>query len=356
MGAEILFKAMADTTRQRLLQVLSLHELSVSELVDVLEQPQSTISRHLKILREVGLVADRRFGTTVMYAARPLSFQTGSNGLPFQLEPNTNGTGKPDGVDLDGVRSGVASGVADLRDRLLQWAGQETLDSTTLDRVQQVSRRRSLANRDFFESVGTRWDQLRIESFGNVFHYEALTALLPRDWTVADIGSGTGYWLPVLAAHFHKVIAIDPASAMLDLAQKRPELRSASNVIFREGSVANLPLETGEADLVIVSLVLHHVVRPEQDLEQLRRCVRDGGRLLIIEQQEHRYPDFHDRMGDHWWGFAPETLAQWVKKAGFSTVRIRPLSAAHPTGRNVGHVPALFALTAEADAIGSNGG
>ena len=56
--AELLLKAMADVTRQRLLKILSAHELTVSELVEVLDQPQSTISRHLKVLRESGLVTD----------------------------------------------------------------------------------------------------------------------------------------------------------------------------------------------------------------------------------------------------------------------------------------------------------
>ena len=69
--AEIIFKALADPTRQRLLRVLSSHDLTVSELVEVLDQPQSTVSRHLKVLRESGLLVDRRFGNTVRYAALP---------------------------------------------------------------------------------------------------------------------------------------------------------------------------------------------------------------------------------------------------------------------------------------------
>ena len=75
MEPEVVFKAMAERTRQRALAVLRRHELSVSELVDVLRQPQSTVSRHLRTLREAGLIRDRREGTTVLYAATD-----GSNG------------------------------------------------------------------------------------------------------------------------------------------------------------------------------------------------------------------------------------------------------------------------------------
>ena len=51
MRSEMVLKAVADPTRQKILQALLRHELSVTELVEVLGQPQSTVSRHLKVLR-----------------------------------------------------------------------------------------------------------------------------------------------------------------------------------------------------------------------------------------------------------------------------------------------------------------
>ncbi len=70
-STELIFKALADTTRQRILRVLSAEELAVTELVEVLDQPQSTISRHLKILRDAGLLVDRRHGATVLHSTCP---------------------------------------------------------------------------------------------------------------------------------------------------------------------------------------------------------------------------------------------------------------------------------------------
>jgi len=62
-----LFKALADENRLRLIRALQGAELSVAELVQVLGLPQSTVSRHLKPLREVALVEARREGTSVYY-------------------------------------------------------------------------------------------------------------------------------------------------------------------------------------------------------------------------------------------------------------------------------------------------
>src|SRR5688572_5374805 len=64
---------LADTTRSRLLLVLERHELTVSELCAVLQLPQSTVSRHLRILGDDGWVASRAEGTSRQYRlASPL--------------------------------------------------------------------------------------------------------------------------------------------------------------------------------------------------------------------------------------------------------------------------------------------
>jgi len=335
MGTELLFKALADATRQRLLRVLSLQELSVSELVEVLDQPQSTLSRHLKVLRQAGLLVDRRSRTTVLYAAVPPDRQLPGHGPVARLGGN-------------GLRRS-STGINGLRGRLLEWVGNEELDPTVQARLERVISRRSGPRRDFFESVGARWDQLRIEAFGEVFHFEALAALLPAEWTVADIGTGTGYLLPVLSSRFHRVIAVEPAGTMLEVARNRCAQISANNVVFREGSLSRLPLDNGEVDLAIASLVLHHVDWVEPALAELRRCIRVGGRLLIVEQEEHHHPEFHERMGDHWWGFSPEALAERVGQAGFAGMKVRPLCTARPARPHVNDVPKLFVLTAVAD-------
>src|SRR3954462_15986069 len=59
--------SLADATRLRLLRLLERHELGVIELCDVLQLPQSTVSRHLKVLAEGGWVSSRRQGTTHLY-------------------------------------------------------------------------------------------------------------------------------------------------------------------------------------------------------------------------------------------------------------------------------------------------
>lgn len=62
------FKALADETRIRLFNILLKHELSVNELVSLMDMGQSRISRHLKILTDSGLLQCRRDGVWAFYS------------------------------------------------------------------------------------------------------------------------------------------------------------------------------------------------------------------------------------------------------------------------------------------------
>src|SRR5687767_505537 len=58
---------LADETRLRLVRLLERHELSVAELCEILQLPQSTVSRHLKVLADQEWVRSRSLGTTNLY-------------------------------------------------------------------------------------------------------------------------------------------------------------------------------------------------------------------------------------------------------------------------------------------------
>src|SRR5881275_1065601 len=59
--------SLADETRLRLLHLLERQELGVVELCDILQLPQSTVSRHLKLLSDQNWVRSRRLATTHLY-------------------------------------------------------------------------------------------------------------------------------------------------------------------------------------------------------------------------------------------------------------------------------------------------
>jgi ArsR family transcriptional regulator, arsenate/arsenite/antimonite-responsive transcriptional repressor len=68
---DLLFKALADPTRLRILNLLKLGSICVCEMHAVLQLPQPTVSRHLAALRHAGLVRDCRRGTRIIYSLAP---------------------------------------------------------------------------------------------------------------------------------------------------------------------------------------------------------------------------------------------------------------------------------------------
>jgi ArsR family transcriptional regulator len=179
----------------------------------------------------------------------------------------------------------------------------------------------------FFGEMGRHWDVLREESYGSRFHLEALTALLPSDWTVADIGAGTGYLLPALATHFHRVIGVEPVEAMLEAARQRVLGHGLVNVELLTGDLTRLPIGDSSVDVAVAVLVLHHVSAPQEALRELHRIIRAGGRALIVEHTAHRNEAFRDRMQDRWWGFAPDEFMSMLASAGFRESSLHGLSS-----------------------------
>jgi ArsR family transcriptional regulator len=68
MNSTRIFKALADETRLRILCLLLEEELCVGDILDVLQLPQSKVSRHLAYLKSAGLVDDRRCGVWMFYS------------------------------------------------------------------------------------------------------------------------------------------------------------------------------------------------------------------------------------------------------------------------------------------------
>ena len=66
--AALRFRALGDETRLRILEQLGSGERSVSDLMVLLDIGQSLMSHHLRILREAGLVMDRRDGRWIHYS------------------------------------------------------------------------------------------------------------------------------------------------------------------------------------------------------------------------------------------------------------------------------------------------
>lgn len=295
---------LADDTRARVLLALDRNELTVGELMQVLQLPQSTVSRHLKVLADSEWVTSRAEGTSRVYGLAALEV---ADRRLWQL-----------------VRERVAASAPARHD-----AG----------RLRSVLAERRARSREFFSTAAGQWDALRSELFGDRADVTAMLALLGDGWTVGDLGCGTGRATASLAPFVQRVIAVDDSRAMLNAARRR--LEGVENVELRQGDLHALPLESETLDVATMMLVLNYVAEPVSALEEVRRVLRPDGRVLIVDMQPHSRDDLRARMGQVWQGISAAQVAGWLGDAGFAGVRYIPLS---PDAQAKG--PPLFACTA----------
>ena len=75
-----IFGALSDETRIKIVKLLSEGEKHVDELAQRLEAPQSTVSHHLRVLKEAGLVRAERRGRSIYYSIDPSLEKTSAGG------------------------------------------------------------------------------------------------------------------------------------------------------------------------------------------------------------------------------------------------------------------------------------
>jgi ArsR family transcriptional regulator len=284
--------ALTDPIRARLLLLLERHELTVTELREVLQLPQSTVSRHLKVLAAAGWIEQRGDGTSNRYR-----------------------------FDVKGTDASLRRLWSPVRDEA------EGLPAAIRDgqRVKSVLAERHSRSQAFFASSAAQWDRVRAELFGVRTELFALAGLLDDSQVVGDLGCGTGQLAEVVAPFVRQVIAVDESAAMLRAARSR--LSPLSNVAVREGSVESLPIDDGALDIAVMSLVLHYITEPTAVLREIRRTLGANGRLLVVDMAPHDHAEYRQTMGHVWLGFAAEQIQEWSAHAGFTSSRYHALPA-----------------------------
>jgi ArsR family transcriptional regulator len=249
-------EAAAEPSRLRLLALLLPGEATVGDLVNVLEQSQPRVSRHLRLLAEAGLVESFREGRSIYYRLA-------------------------DAVLDDGIGDYLA---ALLRgpDRTLR-LDRERMAQSRRQRERDALRRSARALRP----GASLEQQVLAESL------DALLGAAPLG-AVLDVGAGAGHLLHLLVARARRVVGVDSSAAMRQLARSRlyglgqdhagQNRAGQTRWTIRAAEAGALPFADGEFDLVILDEVLGPAAQPAQILREARRLLGAHGRLLILDR------------------------------------------------------------------------
>lgn len=305
---------LADPTRLRLLRLLEKHELQVVDLCDILQLPQSTVSRHLRLLTDQGWLVARRVSQGTAYRM-----------LLDELEPPP---------------------------RQLWLLAREQTDGWNTTRQDALRLERRLKERaettaDFFARTAAEWEQLREQLYGARFTWQAMAALIDPDAVVADLACGAGSLAAELADHVAGVIAVDASSSMLRAARRR--LHQTGNVDIRSGDLCALPIDSGTCDAALLVLALAYVADPAAAVTEAARILRPGGRLVMVDLLPHDREEFRAELKHLHRGFSPEFITEVASAAGLTRIAVRALEP-QPDARG----PSLFLATAARSPESSN--
>jgi ArsR family transcriptional regulator len=286
--ASALYRLLGEEARLRLLRVLSVERLNVTELTGVLGLAQSGVSRHLGLLKDAGLVSEERDGGFTYYKPGPAL--AGDAALAAALRAQFDGAAADPDVRADTAR---LQEVLRLRkENFDRHAGPDTRDA------RQLVPGRSWA----------AWSR-------------ALGLLMPRV-KVADLGCGEGYLTIEAARWASRVIAVDRSDAVLKRARSLARRRRVSNVIWKKGELERLPIRDGAVDVALLSQALHHAHDPQRAVGEAARVLAPGGRLLVLDLRAHQEEWVRAKLGDRRLGFGDDELKTMLGAAGFDDARV----------------------------------
>ena len=278
-------RAIAESTRVRILFILSHGEFNVSELTQVLGQSQPRVSRHLKLMVEAGMVSRHKEGNWVLFRLREEGLGGALSRAIVEMLPAHDETLTRDLARLENIR---------------------------LQRVERAA--------SYFSNNAANWEKLRSLHIREEDVESAMRQILgpARVKSLVDLGTGTGRMLELFAPLSTHAIGIDSSREMIAIARANLEKHGARNAQVRQGDLYALPFANESVDLVIVHQVLHYLDDPGRAMMEARRILHPEGRLLIVDFAPHDLEDLRSEHAHRRLGISTEQITTWFNRAGLA--------------------------------------
>ena len=281
-------KAVAETTRIRILFALSHGELNVTELTFILEQSQPRVSRHLKLMAEAGLISRHKEGNWVLFRLR----EQGRSGA-------------------------LARALVDMLP-----ANDEFLAADLL-RLEDIRQQRQGRADEYFRTNAANWAKLRSLHVREADVEQAMLGALEKSKfeNCVDLGTGTGRILELLSDRAKNLFGLDMSREMLAIARSNIETHKLRNAQVRQADIYALPFTDGFADLVTIHQVLHFLDDPQRALLEAVRILAPKGKMLIVDFAPHYFEELRDQHAHRRLGISSEHMAGWMARAGLSLIK-----------------------------------
>lgn len=145
---------------------------------------------------------------------------------------------------------------------------------------------------DQFDSQAQAYLSSSVHAEGPDLAYakELVGKAIPESGEALDVGCGAGHLSFTLAPLLSRVIALDPSPNMIATVAKAAAARGFAQIETRQGSAELLPFADASFSLVCTRYSAHHWLHLAAALREMRRVLRPGGYLLVIDVLGHDDP------------------------------------------------------------------
>ncbi len=290
-----MLKAAGESSRLRILVLLSHGDLTVSDLTEILGQSQPRVSRHLKLLMDAGLIGRYQEGSWAYFR---LADGGPSGDILPTLLARLDETEQP--VDRD------------------------------LERLSAVKRRRQERAAEYFSRNAASWDELRSLHAPDAAVETALSSMVgtTQFQSMLDLGTGTGRLLELFAPLYRRGVGVDLSREMLSVARANLDRVGVTHAQVRLGDLYAPPVERDSFDLITMHQVLHYLEDPARAVREAARLLRSSGRLVIVDFAPHELEFLREQHAHLRLGIADTQMRDWLDDADLELTSERDIEGA----------------------------
>jgi len=269
------FKALGDETRLTIVGMLLKGERCACKFEDIGDKDQTTISRHLKILTEAGIIKSMKRGRYNIYSIKDDGIMEFLKRIGIEELDSDNECVAEDREQA--IKESVKNKYREVATSEVPCGCGNGCCGDTYDPIKISA------------SIGYSSDELKVlpgSNLGLGCGNPGALGSMKEGETVLDLGSGAGMDAFLAArrvGNSGKVIGVDFTPEMILKAERNAKENGFTNVEFRYGDIEELPVDDDSVDVIISNCVINLVPNKLNVFKEAYRVLRDGGRMYISD-------------------------------------------------------------------------